>query len=521
MYAAAGVVVLVDPASIHDEGLLSLGGSWALGEAFLPVLFFQKIRPVASLFYLPFARLGFSSFLVAHLVVATATVPLLAAVARCLGIRSPNVAAAVAASSPLLVWSGPTGLANSDGVAAIALGLYLLLVQRWTLVAGLVLGASCWIRYEVTPLALVLVGVALIRDRSWRTGVGAAIWPVAYLASGAFYHGDALWFLHFPPALSTPMPGNETWVGSWASHDLGSAVFGLLAMSFAVPVAMLARWSKLGIFERALAMHAGAFCLLFVVAHLVMLPFGQLWILGLSARYVLPALPAVAILAARAADDLREGLARAVHTVVLGGAASVGAAIGFRSADPTALVSAVCAGVALVLGRLRLGRAAAISIMIGSAVGSTILGERMRDAGFAASTDLPALVTWLEADRARGRRGAVITNVAQLRPYVTQSRKLSGAEVHYVLGVDQVFELEQLSNPNNRQREIVASALARGVFGAGTMSPATLSPGTLEPKTLVVLRDDKRNRLTFPPEVWDSALQPIQRIGRYVVFEVR
>src|SRR5260221_445575 len=146
LYAIVGFIRCADPATLHDEGLLTYGFARAMDQDLIATLFFQKARPVLSLLYAPVALAGLTVFLVVHVVVAAAAIPLVAATARVFGIRNANLAALVVACSPVFLWCGPMGLSNSDGAAGLALVVYLLAARRAPFVAGAVLGGLPWIR---------------------------------------------------------------------------------------------------------------------------------------------------------------------------------------------------------------------------------------------------------------------------------------------------------------------------------------------------------------------------------------
>src|SRR5207248_3168175 len=118
--------------------------------------------------YLPRSAAGVHWTLVAHVVVAALSLPMLAAIARALGYRLPNLPALAIALSPLYFYGGPAGLSNTDGAVGICLTLYLLCARRRPVVAGVEAGLLPWVRSELAIFSAVLAlhGLLVRRDRA-------------------------------------------------------------------------------------------------------------------------------------------------------------------------------------------------------------------------------------------------------------------------------------------------------------------------------------------------------------------
>src|SRR4051812_48672650 len=115
IYFALGLIFIKTDYTLNDEGLYTFMSSDQTRHAFAPVFFFQKAKPVLSLLYMLPVSLGLTSFFVAHIVVAALTIPLASETARALKLGLPNFPAFIVACSPIFLFCGPAGLANSDG----------------------------------------------------------------------------------------------------------------------------------------------------------------------------------------------------------------------------------------------------------------------------------------------------------------------------------------------------------------------------------------------------------------------
>src|ERR1035437_168084 len=77
-YILFGLFFVQTDYTLNDEGLLThYWASWARQD-FLPVFFFQKVKPVLCALYLPFSTGGVHATLAAHVVVSSMSIPMIA-----------------------------------------------------------------------------------------------------------------------------------------------------------------------------------------------------------------------------------------------------------------------------------------------------------------------------------------------------------------------------------------------------------------------------------------------------------
>jgi hypothetical protein len=530
LHFCVGLVVTLDPASAHDEGLLMFGFARALGEAFAPCFFFLKSKPALALFYWPVASLGLRPYLIAHLAVASAAIGLVYATARSLGHARPWLPALIVALSPTFTWSGMTGVSNSDGVAGIALFLYLFEARKSLFAAGLVLGLLPWVRYECALFSVVMAPWALARTRSRELLFGLLLWPVLYLGAGALYHQDALWPLHFRPNVSDLSSGNEAWLGEIARHSPKTAFFALAAVSPAVFLLGLVRPLRLGGLERALGVFAVGFFGLFLASHLAPGKLGPAFIFGFSPRYAVAPLVAVALLVSRAievlevseASEVKEAKAGAGSHLrdTLAAAALLGVGYLVRAFTVVPLWGAAATGALVAAARAgarRIGLAVVLGLLL-------LLPLRIREDLRAEMplTDptLEPMAAWIEANPDL-IKGEIFTNQQLLGRYLDLRGSPSSARprVRFMLAVDHHFELVHLSNPANGQRAAVLDAIPRAVFG-DVVLPEALDPAKTPPGTVFILVDDSRTKKILPPEMWGKRLRVLHEAEGFSVREV-
>jgi len=515
LHFCLGLIVTLDPASTHDEGLLMYGFARSLSEALVPCLFFQKIKPALALFYMPAARLGLAPYLLLHLAVASSAIALVHATARSLGHARPWLPALVLALSPIFTWSGMVGVSNSDGVAGIALFLYVLEARKSLFAAGLVLGALPWVRYECALFSAALAPWVLARQRSAAFLAGLVAWPALYLGAGALYHRDALWFLHFLPNVSRLGSDNEVWIAEFASHGPKTAIFALAAVSPAVFLLPLARPSRLSSVERALGVFAAGFFGLFLVTHLAPRDIGPAFTLGFSARYAVVPVVAVALLLGRAIEALEAETGPRLRDTTAA-AALLGLGYLFRASTVVPLWGTAATG-ALVAAARGGAKRIALAVVIGFLA---FVPLQMREEVLAAlpvkDPTLASIAAWIEANPS-SIRGEIYTNHQLLGPYLARrDRAPTIARVRFMLAVDHHFELVHLSNPANGQRAAVLNAIPAATFG-DVVPPEELDPARVPPGTLFVLIDDARTKQILPPETWAQKLRPIHEAGAFSI----
>ena len=145
-------------------------------DGFLP----WKYPPIALLVFMPLALLSEPA---AHLVWALSTFGLLLFVIYRIAGRMAVLAAIAAPLTPPEILMGQNGSAT-----AAALGMGLLLCDRRRFLAGMFFGLlAC------KPQLCVMLPVALLMRRDWRTIAGAATSAIALVIASIFVHGPATW----------------------------------------------------------------------------------------------------------------------------------------------------------------------------------------------------------------------------------------------------------------------------------------------------------------------------------------
>lgn len=517
LYIALGFWFLGNDYALNDEGLLTyLYANWASHDLW-PVLFFQKAKPVLTLIYMPASLAGIPGFLVLHLVLSSLTLPLLVSLGRALGLGAPNAAAFVVALSPIFLLGGAAGLNNLDGLLGTTLFLYLLVVRRQPLAAGLVLGLLPWVRHELALFSALffLRGVVVDRRRSFI--VGALAFPSLYWLSGALYHGDLIWLVHYPPSTLFPMPGNPMWVpvSSGAVVESLLSITPLIGLAFALPYRELSR------IERALLGYVVLWLILSTV-----LPVWRIANFGYVPRYALQVLPMLALLTARGLESWIQGEPPAfVALLVPVFLAGAFVASGFAHAGAAApALLATCGALALV--HLERGRAAVVVALALVAAGP-LLGLKTQVSARELGGGLPAMTDWvrahsgevMSADGDEAIRGPIYTNSPLLATHLEGAGGLPGLDVRFMVGVDQYYDLIQMSNEGNGQRQALRR-LARGWFYGRGVPPGELSPETMPAGAVFVLRDDQRLPLLMRPEIWDGKVRTVFEGERFKVLRV-
>ncbi len=485
-YVAYGLRAVLRDRFLDDEGLLTwIFAAWLRGDP-LPTLFFQKCKPVTAALYALPSLGGPRAVLVAHVLVAAAAIPLLARVARARGQRWPNLPAIALALSPLYLVGGPAGISNVDGVVGGVVFLHLYMGAERRLAAGVLLGALPWVRFELAVLVVVFVAYDLLVERRRALLAGALVFPLAYALAGALYHHDPLWWIHYPPSLGGAVPGNPVWDAIHVSPSV--AVNALAAVTPLAALALLAPVRRLAGAERAVLAYALANWAL-----ILLLPVWRIFNFGYSPRYALQSLPFAALMVGRAVEALAEARARAGETALLVGALAA-AWLAARGDGGTAALWVVLGYAAIVLlARASFARGAAVAALALAAAGPLLLHGETQVGREGKTPWLDGVAGWL-----RAHRGA--------RPIYTNANLLStalggDAEVRFLVGTDQWYELTHLANPHNGQRAALERLLRRSFYGRAVL-PSELAPASLPPDALLVLVDDVRLPLAMPPTVW-------------------
>jgi hypothetical protein len=496
LFAVTGLALVFGHAVVYDEGLLTyVFARWLVLDP-LPVLFFQKVKPVTALLFAIPSLGGADVTLAVHVAVAALAAPMLAAVARALGIRLPNLPALIVLVSPLFLVGAASGVSNVDGVVGTSLFLYLAVAKRRNWLAGFVLGCLPWVRYELAPLAIMLWLYMALVERNRGIALGGTIFPVVYAISGAAYHWDPLWFVHFAPTTAFPMPGNAV----WDTQKIGLRyLLGLqLLVTPTIGFALLASPARLSPIERALFVCAGV-----SLALLAFLPLLRLGNFGMVARYFLQPLPILALLAARAVEPYLQGGGPAWKPY----ARAAGLAVLWAVSDgPHATLAMPILGAYLavaVCASLGWGAGAVWAVALAACVGLALPRNEMKTPVYFE----PALA-WLNAHAPEIRRTTIYTNSPVIPFGIASSPKLAESDVRFIVAPDILWEIDQLSNPANGQRAALRRVAARELFGT-SVPWDELSPDAVPADSLFVLDADPRLPATMPSAVWAGRLEQI------------
>jgi hypothetical protein len=495
IYVGVGAIFVFTDYTLNDEGLLTYyWANWAR-HAFVPVFFFQRVRPILCALYLPVSAAGVHWTLVAHVLVASLALPMLAAVARALGYRLPNLPAFALALSPLFFYGGPAGFSNADGAVGICLALYLLCARRWPLAAGLVIGLLPWVRSELAIFAAVaaLHGLLVRRDRALLAGI--AVFPLLYLAAGALYHRDPIWMLHFFPK-SPSDPSDPMWKGQL----IGVQYFlePLLAVTPIAALAIAVRPSRLQPIEWTLLFYLLAAALVINV-----LPVFEIGNFGTSPRFSMALLPPLALLVGRAFDPWWGGDRPALP--ILGAMLVLAIWLATRQQNGTA-AALLLVGNGLLIGSisLRLWTTAAGLALVLMAVGPILPVHR--DVGRSVTAPyLDPLLDWLRAHPEQ-ISGPVLTN-SQLLSAFLESR-LPDVDVRFIVPPEMSRDLVMLSNPANGQQDWIRRVSENDFYGRTLFAP--FAPDEIPPNALFALRVDPRLSILLPETVWGTRLDVLE-----------
>lgn len=474
-------------AFLNNEGLFTYVFAQMAADDPLATLFFLKSRPPLAAFYALPASFGLDAFVVAHAAVASAAVPLTAAAARGLGHLQPNLAGALVGASALLVAAGAAGVGNSDAATLVALATALLVTFDRPALAGLAASVLPTAREEATIFVLALAAYAWT-GRSRRDAVRfsvAVVGPLAlYAAAGALYHHDLLWFLHHPAHVTHRVPASGVMGAGLYAGGAERVTLRLLVLTPALLLLPFVRPSRLALAERWLGAAAAVFVVLLTV-----LPSVSTLNFGDMPRYILPALPIVALLVGRAAETLAtaEGPTR-IHSRVASLVLLLLVLEGHRQATATGasglLWAAAGAAAVFVVATSALRRSAPLLLLVLACVFGAGSAEATR---LSERADTVALGRHILAHAPPGT--VILTNVAELPTWVARHGRTDVA-VRHLLAADQQFELETLANAEVGQDAALRRLLRRHWYGP-IVFPDELE-AALEPGTWLALRGDAR-----------------------------
>ncbi len=518
IFAVFAIVDVIARVHLHDEGILTWTFAMLARAEPMATLMLQKSRPPLAAVYAPIAGFGITAFAIAHALVAAAGVAMIAALARSLGHRHGTWAALALATSPLYFASACAGVGNSDGVVVAIAAAWLWRVRQRPFAAGLVLGVLPWIRAELFLLVVATAVVALAaRERRFLLGLAAL--PALYGISGAIYHHDALWMLHFPPALPEPMADNPYWAQYRGAIALPQVVASLAALGPILWLAPLVRPGRMDPLERAWGYFA-----MFELGLLLALPRWQTFNFDLSPRYLLGVVPVAALLLSRVMEDWELGvsssgrrIAGETAWVAASGAAGV-ASIGVLG-HPGIVVA--CGLLALVLASAHARAVTALRILAAATV-LVAIPAFDEHTGLRRDRETPELAEAAARimEQPRWSSRPIVTNAPLLGLWLRRQAPDTDPDVRYLVQADQLYELVRLSNADVGQRAALIEGL-RTALPDPPILPGELTPQHVPEDALFVLVDDARLSLVMPPERWDGRLRLLHAGLRVRVLEVQ
>lgn len=492
---------------VDDEGYITYLGALTLRQTPLAGFFFQKFHPSLSVLYAAVSALGWRSFLVAHALFGAVGVYLAGSVAARLG-GSGAVASAALALSPVYLLSAASGQSNSDGITLLLLALWLAGSgeRRAPLfLAGLVLAAAVWARYEFA-LAAAVLGLHLTLDPRTRwAGAGLAAGPAVYLLAGAAYHHDALWWLHLPPTLPHLLPGRDPDAllpRNPAQVIVAAGQLSLVCAAWLLPFGL----DPAGLPPGARRLRAA---FLVTLAAMVLVPFLRVLNFEHSPRYLSAILPFAAVLAGvwSAAPGAPRPAAGAVAFALLLGTVAFA-----ESLSPSLLVALL-----LPLAVWVPTRSARGLLVVLACVASAALAERRSPLldGSRADAATLAAARWI-GERGAGR--ALYTNDQHLAlTLVARGRR---PPPRYLVAFDIQLELLAMLDARNGQRDAVLRTLSPHLYGeAAWVCEFIRRPPP--PGALFALTHEERILRYFPRPFWEARARLVATFGGVEVWERR
>lgn len=439
-FAVTGLAAVHADIFLNNEGILSWMFSGLTSEAPVDLLFLLKARPPISAFYAPVAVVGLSPFLWMHVLVASLAIPITASLARNFGNHNPNLPAVLVAVSPLYFAGAAAGIQNTDATVGVLVVAWLLARNR-PVAAGLLLSLVVIARVETLVFAVAFATYALLHRDSRRLLGAAVVIPLLFWLAGALYHGDFFWPLHYPSSVSAnPIIGPEERAAYGGS--VANVITTLLALT---PVIGVLLWMSLrgGLLENIVVLAAVGF-----VIALRVLPFTQLVYVDASPRYVLPALPFVALAIGRAVAGwgrISDATARGAVLIVIGTVALVWVGGTAGTLLFAAALGCVAAATVAVVSR----RAAAVLTIAVAAAGAWPLFSTTHLHIGDHEQQLDEVVAWMRADLPRG--AVVVTDQHILDLWLTTHAPGVDADVRHLVQPDIAYEMGTLTNPATRQ----------------------------------------------------------------------
>lgn len=498
LFALVAVPVAIRGTTVHDEGYVTWLGAAVLAASPVDGFFFQKFHPTISLVFAPFAALGFAPFIVAHAVAAASAIGMLGAVGRRWWGPGGWIAALVVALSPLFFEAAVTGYSNSTGTFFFALGLYLDHgSERRRGLAGVVLGASVWARYEQAPYVAGYLLYRAVAERDPRPLLGAVAWGAAYGGLGALYHGDPTWFVSHPPTLLVEtMPSTIPELGGPRSAiDSVLTAWMLASPCLWFALTGLGDWRR----DRRVAVLAAVLCgTLLLQAALPII--GGYFNYDFAPRYRINHLAFIALATAGVLVGWRRG-PRVVPILL----AVLGLGLAVYCFDvpgrPVFALSLLVPAAACALGARNATRAA---VAVSGAV--LVFGLVMPDGSYRHTRRTVANVPIAEiAETSTG--APIYTNDRLLDDQLRRAGL--GEEVRFLVGYDIVGELGQLLHLDHRQTTRVLAALETRLYGQAEW-PCRF-PQEIEAGSLLFLTHDDRVDSVYDLDTWRAGSTLVER----------
>lgn len=522
-FLLAAAVALVMPVA-DDEGMLTWMAVTGAAREPLAFLFAQKFRPAGTLINMPVAWFGWQVFLLWHCALAAAAIHLLGRAVDRFG-GSGLLAQLVLACSPTYFIGAISGHSNTDGIFFVALALYLWVVRRELVLAGVVLGMTPWVRYEFALFVAVMALLALVRREERRLLIGVVSLPAAWLVAGALYHQDLLWWLHYGPTLASAMPGSRFF--DQVAPNIGymqrvAAMLDQVTLLWLLPVVMplLSGRARMSPHEKAIGVALG---LTFLA--MVGLPFVNVLNFEHTPRYLMVILPLVAVAVGRIGRSASSPDTDANHSkslslllawavLLVGGAVAAVPALRPSPAD-MACMSALMAAIVSAAYLLRRQPWAILAIVVLGACGQLFapLGFARR-ASVLPARDLAAAVAWIQADPRAAVAPAIYTNDMRLDLLLRLRIPERRTPRHVLYQYDVMFELYHLLNRENGQLDAVTLAMRDTIYGHAVW-PIELGRRQDLLGAIFVLRDDYRFDQLYPHAYIDDLATEVGKWGRY------
>jgi hypothetical protein len=486
-FAVAEVWLVHTGRTVHDEGILTWMYASYLARDPVATLFFLKAKPALAAINLPGTLFGVTGFYFGHIAIGAAGVLATAAAARAARLREWGVAALIVASSPMYGLGTGAGFSNVDAAALTAVALSMIFRSPLPgFGTGLVLALLPCVRFEAGVFAATASVSLLARDRNPRLLAGLLALPLGYLAAGALWHHDVLWWLHFPAAVRFVRAGVYGAVRDEVSRASGSSL--LYALTTMTPVLGLAALRVRGAppWVRVALVCIGVF----LVAMLGLPQLGAA--MGYSQRYLLAVLPVTALVVAwqieRAPSSLGLGALLAVALFalpVLVVSRSDGATAPFTL---SALIASSLFGAMAFRGYPRLATVGLVAFVLAWPNAAPPMDAFQPDRGAL----LAKVVGWLRSHPEElGPPRVVVTNLKLLDASLAENKDLPTLHVRCLIQTDNAYELRELTNPENGQRARILALARWRFYGEGVLADEfAAAPGP--PGALVVLARDPR-----------------------------